>query len=77
MPADTPIALTQEFANDSAKQAQWAAFVRKVVPSARAEAFAVTVQRAHDFLEPVRAAILNERPMTARWRRATGWDDKP
>ena len=69
LPANTPLALTEEFANDPAKIAQWKAFLRKN----RLEARPLTeiIGHLHEFLQPVLFPLANH--ARSKWKSVGGW----
>lgn len=60
IPAETPVALTEEFYNDSGKRKQWQAFVRKIDGGAVPELPAVVMLLA-EFILPVFSVITDAR----------------
>lgn len=61
-----PVAWTDEFADDDAKEKQWQAFLRK--SQVDALTFGGVVLKMRSFLEPVWAAIQAETEFRATWR---------
>jgi hypothetical protein len=75
LPESLPLALTDDFAVDATKLAQWAGFVRKVGASTELRHFGEVVREARQFLaEPLaacgaRAAWSYKWPASGPWRR--------
>ena len=63
-----PVALSEAFANDREKQAQWMAFIRRhqfeTAPATLAEATQVIAS----FLQPVIHALVDELPFNGHWQ---------
>lgn len=69
LPTETPLALTQTFAEDRGKLTQWSAFLRK--NQLTADALPVIIERLHDFLIPVLLPPADAAAM--KWKPDTGW----
>lgn len=72
LPVGPPLALTSEFAEDAAKKAQWAAFVRKTGAS-DAPDLPATVAAIARFVERPLDAAASPSSWTARWPPAGPW----
>jgi len=64
-----PFPLTDEFAKDSTKQTQWAAFLRRNRLSGPSQQFADVVVMLRQFIGPIWPADKT----SGQWRPATGW----
>jgi predicted nucleotidyltransferase component of viral defense system len=71
IPNETPLALTKEFFENSAKQMQWNAFINK--NSLEAVAFSSVVEKIRVFIEPVFSAINNFGDYDFTWRSGGSW----
>ena len=69
----TPLALTQAFASDAAKAAQWRGFLRKSRITSISEDFGQVVGALADFLLPVVRAILDRKVFAAHWDASGSW----
>jgi predicted nucleotidyltransferase component of viral defense system len=73
LPAGLPVALTDEFAADATKRAQWAGFVRKAGSGTDLGNLSEVVREARDFLaEPLSAAAVGQ-PWRTRWDLKGPW----
>ena len=72
LPDDVPFALTDEFATDAGKQAQWQAFVRRSRLSEEAT-LAEVIVALRDFLLPVLETARSDAPLGARWKPGGPW----
>ena len=72
LPADAPLALTEEFATDEGKQTQWRAFIRRGRLSDEA-ALVEVIDVLRAFLLPVLNAAREGRPLDARWEPGGPW----
>ena len=72
LPDDVPFALTDEFAADAGKQAQWQAFVRRGRLSEEA-ALAEVIVALRDFLLPVLKAARSDATLDMSWERGGSW----
>jgi len=75
IPTTAPIALTSGFASDSAKQAQWRAFVRRSGLAETDLELATVVDDVAAFLLPVVALATGATTGTARWSGGGPWVD--
>ncbi len=71
--AATPIGLSDEFASEPGKQAQWAAFLRKIQVSDTPAELAAQVVALRAFLGPVLAALVDGAPFTRHWPKGGPW----
>ncbi len=72
MPIVPPLALTMEFAEASGKQAQWAAFLRRIGEEKRLS-LAETITDIAAFLCPITMAIVEARPFNRQWPPGGVW----
>ena len=70
---DEPVALTAAFAQN--KQAQWAAFHRRLKQDTLPEDFAEVVKVIKDFLMPIISSLRNGKSLDAGWTAAGHWED--
>jgi hypothetical protein len=68
-PEETPLALTQAFAEDTGKLSQWSAFLRK--NQLTADPLPVIIARLHGFLHPV--LFSNGENSAMKWSPVAGW----
>ena len=73
IPAQTPVALSEEFATDPAKRTQWEAFLCKTGVQDRV-ALPEVVPVLHDFLMPPTAAVSNGEPLDVVWQDGRHWE---
>lgn len=73
LPTNVPLALTQVFANDAAKQTQWKAFLRKNVLPVDGKTFPDIITALHDFLMPPTLAAASGLPFNATWTSGEAW----
>jgi hypothetical protein len=57
IPAEAPLALTAEFAEDAAKQKQWTGFMNRLQPTTRDLTLPEVIDALREFLQPVATAI--------------------
>ena len=72
LPAQTPVALSEEFATDPARRTQWEAFLRRTGVQDRV-GLAEVVLVLHDFLMPPTAAVSNGDPFEMVWEDGRHW----
>jgi hypothetical protein len=77
IPTDTPLALTNEFADDETKQRQWVAFVRKGKLTGDGLVLNQIRSILHDFLMPPTIAIGAGVEFNRVWSSALGWQIRP
>ena len=75
--ADTPLALTPEFASMRDKQAQWRGFLSKNGLTSTPADLERTIERLAAFLGPVHAALALGQPFTAAWPPGGPWTEGP
>lgn len=73
LPVEPPFALTHAFANDTAKQTQWNAFLRKNALSASNLALADIVTALHNFLMPPTLRSVQGLGFDAVWPQGGPW----
>lgn len=73
LPTAAPLALTQTFASDTAKQTQWRAFLRKNELSADNLSLTDIITALHDFLMPPTLATANSSAFYATWHNSGPW----
>lgn len=73
LPTTAPLALTQTFAGDTAKQTQWRAFLRKNELSADNLSLTDIITALHDFLMPPTLAAANGNDFNATWHNGGPW----
>lgn len=71
-----PICFTDAFANDPAKIAQWAAFIRNGKLSGTPARFGEVTAAVRDFLRPVIEVVAGNGTFSAQWRAAGPWERK-
>jgi hypothetical protein len=72
-PASTPLALTDEFANDPSKQKQWSAFVRRGRLLVTPPTFQEVIDVLAKFLSPVTEALISDSDFKLTWRPKGPW----
>ncbi len=70
LPAELPLALTEEFFADPIKISQWNAFLRKVNPTQRPDSLAVAAERISILLTPI---IHPSGALPSKWVATQGW----
>jgi hypothetical protein len=73
LPAELPLALTSEFSEDAAKQAQWAAFIRKGKLKVSQETLAEVIAVLQDFLMPPTQAVIQGKKFQLIWSPGGSW----
>jgi Nucleotidyl transferase AbiEii toxin, Type IV TA system len=73
LPAEMPIALTQAFANDAAKQAQWRAFIRRAAIALAPEPLPDLLSSVAGFVAPPLLALGAREPFVLVWRPGGPW----
>jgi len=76
LPTEAPLALTQAFANDAAKQTQWKAFLRKNALPVNDLTFPDIIAALHDFLMPPTLASAKELAFNANWPAGGPWQTR-
>ena len=77
LPTEAPLALTQTFANDAAKQTQWKAFLRKNALPVDDLTFPDIITALHDFLMPPTTAARTGITFHATWPAGGSWQTLP
>ena len=72
IPAD-PVAFTEAFIRDEAKQSQWKAFLRKNRMTGAQDTFGEAVNAVSLFLKPVVHGLVNSKPVPATWKAPGPW----
>lgn len=73
LPPDVPVGLSDEFAEDRTKQAQWTAFVRRGRLKLSAADLGVVVEGIRAFLIPVSFSALHSEAFHKKWHKGGGW----
>jgi predicted nucleotidyltransferase component of viral defense system len=73
LPAETPVALTETFANDAQKQAQWKTFISRSDLSAKAALLADTIALLRAFLLPPSQAGASKQEFDQTWPPQGPW----
>jgi Nucleotidyl transferase AbiEii toxin, Type IV TA system len=74
LPAETPIALTQAFAEDAAKQAQWSAFLRRTAIALAPEPLPQLLRSVAAFVTPPLLTLGTEAPFELVWHPGGPWE---
>jgi predicted nucleotidyltransferase component of viral defense system len=77
IPTSTPVALTSEFADDTSKRSQWAAFLRRLKIDVPALVLSTTVGLLSEFLVPLSLAAAAGEPFDKVWLPPGPWTPKP
>jgi predicted nucleotidyltransferase component of viral defense system len=73
LPANSPLALTEEFYNDPGKKVQWNAFLRKGRLNIQENDFGKVVSLLRGFLMPPTLALVDGHGFEAKWRAGGPW----
>jgi hypothetical protein len=73
IPSVKPMALSEEFGSDSAKNIQWNAFVRKNDIEQKAQEFLKMLTTLRDFLLPVMKAAADQDSVPGQWKSGGPW----
>ena len=73
LPDEAPLALTEEFAGDHRKQAQWQAFITRHEPDEAPADLSEAVVTIREFLLPVLITIASEAEFRKTWVLGDGW----
>jgi len=68
-----PFVFSPQFLEDSIKQAQWTAFVRKSKLDGTPDSFADVVREIQTFLLPLVQAVCFKRIFTSKWASGGPW----
>ena len=74
LPVAMPMALTEEFHDDRAKQAQWSAFIRKNRLPSNGLTLAQVAAVLREFLMPPTLAVAGGQPFTKVWLNGGPWE---
>jgi len=74
-PTELPLALTDEFAADSAKRKQWQGFVRKTTIGGKASSLEEVVSVIREFLAPILNSVASGKGMSGTWAPGGPWID--
>ena len=74
---DAPVALTDEFAKDAGKIAQWRAFTRRTKIEAAPKELVDVVAALRKFLPPIAAAVRDGKVDAMQWKAAGPWGGNP
>lgn len=77
IPEQPPPALSPEFASDTAKWAQWSAFVKRIDAAQRPLDFVNVVESIGIFAGPLLSAATGDMPFSIRWPPKGPWQDGP
>jgi len=72
-----PICLTDTFATDSSKKAQWKAFVRRSRLLDAPTEFPKVIEQVRAFLQPLLSTLAEERDFDLRWPSGGPWQPQP
>jgi hypothetical protein len=73
IPETTPVALSEEFGRDNAKNVQWNAFVRKSGIAQKVAGFQEVLSLLREFLLPVMKAATGQHVAPKRWKSGELW----
>ncbi|MCD6416506.1 MAG: nucleotidyl transferase AbiEii/AbiGii toxin family protein [Planctomycetes bacterium] len=73
LPAQLPLALTEQFGQNTAKQTQWRAFLRRSGVGNVSDKLAAVVASLAAFLGPVLNALAEHRPFSRKWQPSGPW----
>jgi predicted nucleotidyltransferase component of viral defense system len=73
LPNGLPFALSSAFADATAKQAQWKAFIARASTASEALDLSVVVDQIRGFLVPILEGVANPVFSQREWNPATGW----
>lgn len=73
---DTPIAFSEEFFDNPAKQAQWKAFVSRSRLKIQTDTFENIIADIYSFLAPPTEALLKKELFTFNWSAEKGWTEE-
>ena len=73
VPVGPPVALTEEFAADKSKQAQWRAFLRRSDLASSGLALPEVLREIGEFAGPLLETVAAGRPFTGRWPNGGPW----
>jgi hypothetical protein len=73
LPAETPVALTEAFAADAGKQAQWRGFLRRTAIALAPAPLPELLAAVASFVMPPTRALGAGQAFNVRWRPGNGW----
>lgn len=73
IPADTPLAFSDEFLMDSTKQSQWRAFANKLIPLGKAPSFFECLKSVAKFSQPIFRAANRGTEFNMKWPKSGPW----
>ena len=73
IPAETPIALSEQFGSDGTKNIQWKAFIRKSGIAQKSPEFLQMLAMLREFLLPVMGAAADENSTPGEWKAGGPW----
>jgi hypothetical protein len=73
LPSDPPLALTEDFYDNAAKQVQWSAFIRKGRLKIDEKDFRKIVLLLRSFLMPPTIALVEKQAFEAEWPAGGPW----
>jgi hypothetical protein len=73
LPLDIPVALTNAFAEDAGKQAQWRAFLGRAAIALAPEPLPDLLRLVAGFLMPPTRALVGKQSFTMQWQPSIGW----
>jgi hypothetical protein len=76
LPTTPPLALTPEFSEDRAKQAQWKAFLDRGQLSVDGQKLTDVINLLRDFLMPPTVAVATGKPFKMRWPAGGPWQPR-
>lgn len=75
IPIETPFALTPEFYQDSGKQAQWQAFLRKnKLAAGESIVFEEVIRQIQNFITPLLKGMSQKEAFVMQWNPDQGWE---
>jgi hypothetical protein len=76
LPVEPPLALTSDFSQDSAKQTQWKAFLRKGRLEVDGKTFSEIIDALRGFLMPTMLAAARNESFEMIWSPQSDWEPK-
>lgn len=73
IPAETPVAFTQDFANDTSKQSQWSAFLKRTSLAMAPEPLPDLLAFVAGFAMPLLEAARDGKPFAEKWPAGGSW----
>jgi len=72
-----PVAFSEEFGGDPAKQMQWSAFARRIRPGPAPTNLREVIIPIREFLKPVCECMDSDKTLKAMWSYPSGWKPHP